>query len=264
MLKLLKLIKLFLWNGKMGIARSIEYRFDFILGTVISLAFASAGPILQYLIFTQTKGFPGWNLEQIILFQGLLLFTIGLKGMAFGSIPYFVYGLVRQGDFDRLLLKPYPPIGIILASGFNFNDIGALVSGAVISLYSIVKMNLHIGFVQIGVFLLAIVFGLILYMGFEILYSSIVIMLVQIGRLEELMYQFLRFGEFPVNIFPKALQTALITVIPFAVWVNIPANALLSRLDYTIFITFAFCLLFFYASLKIWNLCLKNYTSAGG
>ncbi|EPR13489.1 ABC transporter permease [Ruminiclostridium papyrosolvens] len=264
MLKLLKLFKLFIWNSKMDISRSMEYRFDFILGTVIGLAFSSIGPILQYLIFTQTKGFPGWNLEQIILFQGILLFTSGIKGMIFGSLPYFVTGIVRKGDFDRLLLKPYSPIGIILASGFRLNNIGPLLSGAFIMVYYIVKMNLHIGIVQIAIFILAIVFGLILFMGYEVLYSSIVIKLVQIGRLDELMNSLLRFGEFPINIFSKTLQTALITVIPFAVWVNIPANALLNRLDYTIPITFVFCALFFYVSLKIWNQFLKKYTSAGG
>ncbi len=264
MLKLLKLFKLFIWNCKMDISRSMEYRFDFIIGTVIGLAFSSVGPILQYLIFTQTKGFPGWNLEQIILFQGILLFISGVKGMIFGNLPYFVTGIVRKGDFDRLLLKPYSPIGIILASGFSLNNIGPLLSGAFIMAYSIVKMNLHIGFVQIAIFLLAIVFGLVLYMGYEVLYSSIAIKLVQIGRLDELMNSLLRFGEFPVNIFSKTLQSALITVIPFAVWVNIPANALLNRLDYTVPITFVFCALFFYVSLKIWNQFLKKYTSAGG
>ncbi len=264
MLKLLNLFKLFIWNCKVGIARNMEYRFDFVLGTVIGLAFSSAGPILQYLIFTQTKGFPGWNLEQIILFQGILLFISGIRGLIFGGLPYFVNSIVWQGDFDRLLLKPYPPIGIILVSGFSLNNFGPLLSGAAIMVYSIVKMDLYIGFVQVAVFLLAIVFGIILYMGFEVFYSSIVIMIVQIGRLDELMYQFSRFGEFPVNIFPKTFQTILITVVPFAVWVNIPANALLNRLDYTIFITFVFCVLFFYVSLKIWNRCIKKYSSAGG
>ncbi len=264
LLKLLKLIKLFHWNCKLDIARSMEYRFDFILGTIIGLAFTSSGPILQYLIFTQTKGFPGWNLEQIILFQGILLFISGVKTMIFGSNTYFISGIVRQGDFDRLLLKPYSPMGIILASGFSLNNIGALIPGAVIVVYSIISMKLHMGFVQIAVFLLAVFFGLVLYMGFLALYSSIVIIVVQIGRLDELMYQFLRFGEYPLSIFSKTLKTALITFIPFAVWVNIPANALLNRLDYTIPVTFAFCALFFYVSLRIWNQCLKKYTSAGG
>ncbi len=261
---MLKLFKLFFWNCKLGISRSIEYRFDFLLGLVISLIFSSVGPILQYVIFTQTKGFPGWNLEQIILFQGILLFVLGLRRMIFGRLPGYVNRLIWHGDFDRLLLKPYPPIGVILVSGFSPDSIGSIISGLIISIYSIIKMNLHIGFIQVCVFLLAIAFGIILFMGFEILYTSIVIMLVQIGRLDELLNNILRFGEYPVSIFSRTLQTALVTVIPFAVWVNIPANALLNNLDYTIFITFGFCCVFFYLNLQIWNLCLKNYTSAGG
>lgn len=261
---MLYLFKLFFWNCKMGISRSIEYRFDFLLGMFVSLIFSSIGPILQYVIFTQTKGFPGWNLDQIILFQGILLFVLGMRRMAFGGLPGYVNRLVRRGDFDRLLLKPYPPIGVILVSGFNLDSIGSIIAGLSIAIYSILKMGIHIGIIQILVFLLAIVFGIILFMGFQILYTSIVIMLVQIGRLDELLNNILRFGEYPISIFSRTLQTALVTVIPFAVWVNIPANALLNNLDYTISITFIFSLVFFFLNLKIWNLCLRNYTSAGG
>lgn len=264
MRKIGKLFGLFMWNSRLAIARSMEYRFNFILGSFISLVFSYIGPILQYLIFTQTNGFPGWNLDQIILFQGVLLVVLGIRRTLFGELHGFVSQLIHRGELDRLLLKPYPPIGIILVSGFSMNSIGSILSGIIIVVYSIVKMELRIGLLQWLLFLVFVLAGLVLYMALEVLYSSVVMVLVQIGRLNEVFDFFARFGEYPLDIFSSAMKLIFITVIPFAVWVYIPAKLLLGALDAYMAYSFVFCFLFFIVCLKIWDVCLKKYTSAGG
>jgi len=262
--RIFRLFSLFIWNSKLAIARNMEYKFNFILGSFISIVFSSIGPILQYLIFTQTKGFPGWNLDQIILFQGVLLIVLGLRNMFFGELYGFVYRLVRRGDFDRLLLKPYPPIGIILASSFSMNSLGAIIGGIVITIYSIFKLGLHVGIVQWGLFLLFTAAGLMLSMALDVLFSCVVIVLIQIGRLNEFFNFISRFGEYPLSIFPNAVRLAFITVVPFAVWVNIPAQVLLGNLDVYMMYSLVFCFAYLFVCLKLWGLCLKKYTSAGG
>ena len=242
----------------------MAYRFNFVLGSFIALVFSSVAPLLQYLLFTQTKGFPGWNLNQIILFQGVLLFALGVRTMVFGELHQYVSRLVRRGDLDRLLLKPFPSIGIILASGFSFNSIGSILAGAVIIGYSAINMNLHIGLTQLGLFLIFILIGLVLFMALEVLYSCMVILFVMLGRLDDILNFFARFGEYPLEIFSNSLRLVLVTVIPFAVWVNIPANILLGRMNVYMIYSSVFCFLFLFACLKIWGLCLRRYTSAGG
>lgn len=264
MRRILRLFELFIWNSRLAVARNMEYKFNFVLGSFISIVFSSIGPVLQYLIFTQTKGFPGWNLDQIILFQGVLLIVLGLRTLFFGELQDFVYRLVRRGDFDRLLLKPYPPIGIILASGFSMNSLGSILGGIIITVYSTLKLDLHVGVVQLGLFLIFIAAGLALFMALDVLFSCIVIVLVQMGRLNEFFNFIARFGEYPLSIYPNALRLAFITVVPFAVWVNIPAQLLLGSLDVYMLYSLVFCFAFLFVCLKVWGLCLRKYTSAGG
>ena len=264
MKKIYRLFGLFIWNSRLAIARNMEYKFNFILGSFIAIVFSSIGPVLQYLIFTQTKGFPGWNLDQIILFQGVLLIVLGLRTMFFGELQGFVYQLVRRGDFDRLLLKPYPPIGIILASGFSMNSLGSILGGIVIIVYSVFKLELQVGIVQLGLFLIFIAVGLMLFMALDVLFSCVVIVLVQMGRLNEFFNFIARFGEYPLSIFPNALRLTFITVVPFAVWVNIPAQLLLGNIDIYMIYSLVFSLVFLFICLRVWGLCLRKYTSAGG
>lgn len=264
MKKILRLFGLFVSNSKLNIARQMEYRLNFFLGSFIALIFSGIGPVLQYLIFTQTKGFPGWNLDQIILFQGVLLFVLGLRRMLFGELHWFISHLIWRGELDRLLLKPYPPIGIILASGFSLNSTGSLLAGIIITVYSVIQLNLVIGFLQILLFLVYLAIGLVLFMALEVLFSCMVVVIVRLGRMHEIFDFLSRFGEYPLDIYSNVTRLVFITVVPFAVWVYIPAKILLGSLEFYMLYSLLFSILFFLGSLKVWGLCLRKYTSAGG
>ncbi len=260
----IKLYKLFLWNSKLKLARSMEYRTDFIFGTIVNLIFSFVGPIMQYMIFTQTKGFPGWDLQQIILFQGILLLVLALKNSIWGELPGYVVSLVRRGDLDRLLLKPFPSIGIILASGFSSNNLGTFISSIVLILYSITVLNLHISFFNIVMFVIFIFLGLLLFMAMNILLASIVIMLINMGRLNEIIESLSRFGQYPLEIYSNSMRAVFITIIPFAIWVNYPSRILLYGFSVSMLYSVIFCIMFLLASLCLWQSCLKRYTSGGG
>jgi ABC-2 type transport system permease protein len=264
MKKILRLFGLFILNTKLNIAKQMEYRFNFILTSVIALIFSSVSPLLQYLIFTQTKGFPGWTLDQIILFQGVLLTVLGLQSLLFGELQWYISDLIWRGELDRLLLKPYPPIGIILTSGFSLNSTGSILAGIIITVYSVFRMRLVIGIFQIVLFLVFIAVGLMLSMALNVLYSCMVIVLVRLGRMDEIFAFLSRFGEYPIDIYSNALKLIFTTAVPFAVWVYIPAKVLLGALDVSMALSLVCTILFFLGSLKLWDICLKKYTSAGG
>jgi ABC-2 type transport system permease protein len=261
---LINLIRLFLFNCKIRISRSIEFRFDFCLGLFVSLTLSAIGPLVQYLIFTQTNGYPGWSIDQIVLFQGMLLLWLGIKDTIFGDLRNMVQNLVRKGEFDRLLLKPYPPIGVILASGFYYYGTGTIIAGIVVIAYAINKMQLMINPGQLGWFFLFLIAGLILYMGFMVLFCTLVVIFVFTFRAGEILDKILRFSEFPLEIFPRLTRVVFITVFPFAVWIYFPAQALLGRLETKALLGVVFSILFFWINLNLWNWGLKKYTSAGG
>jgi ABC-2 type transport system permease protein len=259
-----RLIELFFWNSKLRIARSMEYRFNFIAGTIISLFFSFIGPVVQYLIFTQTKGYPGWTIKQLILFQGMMLFWMGLRDTAFGDLKQNITEMVQKGDFDRLLLKPYPPIGVILTSGFNFRNFGTLVTGIIITILAAGALKLTLGWGVISLIILTVIFGLLFNMTLDILFCSVIVLIIHTIRLGEFFENLLNFARYPVEIFSKAVRFAFLTFVPFAIWIYYPTQVLLQRIDLKIMIAFATSLIMFGLSLIIWKHCLKKYTSAGG
>ncbi|HEX3029465.1 MAG TPA: ABC-2 family transporter protein [Clostridia bacterium] len=257
-------IKIFKLNSKLKIARGMQYRADFFIGLFVSLGLSSLGPIFQYLIFSNCNGYPNWNLKQIILFQGVMLLWFGIKDMFFGEVRGTVEAMIRGGDFDRLLLKPYPPIGIILTSGFYFQGLGSIIGGLTIITYSIQSMSLDVSIIQIGLFITFIIAGIILYMAVTVIYCTIAITIVYMGRLGEIIDRLLQFSQYPLEIFFPVVRIVFITFFPVAVWIYFPTQALLNRVGVSAITSLFSCLILFYASILIWNKCLKKYKSVGG
>ncbi|MCM1988940.1 ABC transporter permease [Oceanirhabdus seepicola] len=264
MKKIMSLIDVFVWNSGLNISRSMQYRFNFFTGMIITLLFTLTGPLIQYLFFTQTKGFPGWSLQQIILFQGVLLTTIGLRNTLFGTAKTQFIGLIRRGEFDRFLLRPFPPMALLLASSFSLDGIGTLIVGVVLTIYSIVKLTLTITLWQLGLFILCILFGLLLSAALDILHCSIIILTVADGGVRGIMEAYLKFSEYPLEIYTKYLKIMFMSFLPIAIFVYFPAQILLNRIDIKVLLTFGSIVVFFILSSFFWKVVLKKYTSAGG
>ena len=181
----------------------MAYRADFFLNLVISLVFTSMGPIVQYLIFSQSNGYPDWNTDQILLFQGILLFSMGLNSTVFGEVRGTAVTVMMNGDFDRYLIKPYPAIGLLLAGGFTLKNIGSLIAGTAITIYMAVKMDLTPSFSDMLLFVWFISAGVIVYMGLTILFCGLVIVLIQMHRLGGFFDNLLRFAGYPLEVIPR-------------------------------------------------------------
>jgi ABC-2 type transport system permease protein len=215
-------------------------------------------------LFTQTKGFPHWDLNQIILFQGVLLLTVGLKNTLFGNTKNQFIGLIRNGDFDRFLLKPFSPMELLMATSFTMEGIGTLFAGIAVIIYAGTKINLLVSLWTVTLFLVCIVVGLIFNAALDIIHCSLIILTVADGGVQGIINAYLRFSEYPLEIYPKYIQLLFVTLIPMAIFIYYPAQALLGRVDIKLIYCFVGVIIFFAISLRLWNSVLKKYVSAGG
>lgn len=263
-MELVKFLRIYIWNSKLNIARGMEYRSDFLVGMLVNLLFTGAGPVFQYLVFQQTDGFPGWSLQNILLFQGVLLLVLGIREAFLGGCPEYAQMMVRKGELDTLLLRPCSSLGMILSRGFSVENIGSVFAGAVLVVYGIQKSGIIPSFWETVGFLGALAAGLLFFLSVDILYSCMVVFLVHIGRLKEIFDNIAKFGEYPMEMFSKGVQGVLLTVLPMALWVNVPCKILLEGMHLYLFSGMVFLILWLTGSIWLWNLCIKKYTSAGG
>ena len=259
-----RLIQLFMHNSKIEILRNMQYNVDFILYSFISLFYTGIGPVVQLIIFKNTKGYPGWNIESIILFQGMVILIFGINKLIFHRVRSNINYIFKTGSFDQILLKPYPPIAVILSNGFYLESITSIIAGFIIINYSLVKLNINFSIYHILIFLVTIVCGLLLTASINILYATFTLHLINTEKFSEIIDTLLSFKEFPLQIFPRAIQLLITTKFPIAIFAYIPTQVLLDRMDFSLLLAIGFSIIAFIISLRIWNKYMYKYVSLGG
>ena len=258
------LFRLYIMDGKMKLARGISYRTDFIAGLLISLFFSCFGPLFQFLIFSKTNGFPGWNFEQMAVMQAVLLLWSGVTYLLMGDIWWLMPSLVQYGQFDSYLIKPYPPLAMLFTKGFSYRSIMTVLAGLAALTYTIVTGHFSVGWRQILLFSALFGAGLLLYMTMLIFFCAVTLRLVNTTRFKDILDRLTFFGSFPAEIYSHGLQAVYLIALPIALWVYFPAQALLGRLDWTALYGLLVSFGLFALSLWTWNYQIKKYTSAAG
>lgn len=258
------ILSLFVFNCKSILSKHMQYRLDFVIGVFVSLLVAFAQPLIQLMFYKGVNGFEGWNFYQIFVFQGVMMVWVGIKDSLFGGVRSSVQIMVRDGSFDRMLNKPYSPLVLIFSGGFNFLGIGPLLAGVAVLSYSISRSSIDLRLLDLLIFLAFMISGLVLYVAILIVYCSVLIHLVYMNRLEEIMDKFLRFSEYPRNIYPAVAQWVLTLIIPLSLWIYFPAQTLLHRLDKTSIASILASVILVFASIKVFRLSIIKYSSAGG
>jgi len=258
------LLKLFIFDCSLKLARAMEFRADFISSFIASFILSFMGPLFQFFIYSKTNGYPGWTFSQIMLFQAIMLLYSGITETLLGNVRYVMESIVQYGLLDRYLLLPCSSIGYILTKGFNFRTFGVIIAGIVSLVFSIIHFGLVITWIQIIVFTLFIILGVFLMIAFNIFYCSIALRIVYVVRLKEILDRICFFAGFPAEIYSGFVRFIYLTILPLGIWIYYPAQTLLGRLNsYSIYGSISAIILFF-VSIKVWNIQIKKYTSSGG
>lgn len=257
-------LDLFLLQSKIVLMRMLAYRVDFVLSLVVALGFSSLAPLFQFLLYRSSNGYPGWSWDQILVFQSVLLLTQGLSETLFGAIRGQVESMMANGEFDRLMIKPRRPLLLILTGGFQPSGLGSVIAGIILVVISSARAGLPPGAMGVLVFLALLGVRLVFQVAVQVLYCFFTLRWVYPMRLSEIMDKVQAWGNYPLEIFPRALGVVFSTVVPFSIACHWPARALLEPVGLMALGAVAGTGAFLALSLVLWRHQLRKYSSGGG
>lgn len=261
---LLKYLSLYFEFGKRSIAQGIEFKTDFIIGTFVNIIYSFLWLLFQILLYQNSKGYPNWTFDKLLLFQSILLFWNGVVFTLFGSVQFKVCPKIIYGLFDVYFLRPYSPLLVIFAEGLNYYSIGNILAGIALFVYSAIKISLKFEITGVLLFLMFFAVGILFYLAILIFFLTIALKLVYVFKLFELKDRLVTQANIPADVFSGVFKIIFMSVFPFALWAYFPAQALMGRLN--IFSLYA-CLIgiaFFLLAVQFWKQGLKKYSGAGG
>jgi ABC-2 type transport system permease protein len=261
----MKFLKLEAKAAALDLSRELAYKANFFLKCVAFVFTDFIGPIITLLIYNSTLGVPGWSFYELLLFQGTLIIVFGLGHLFVIALPYITIHSIDRGEFDKYLIKPYPPLLYLITQSILVEGVAEIAAGVLISGFAIYTLGLPVLSLNFIAYLLLIFVGLLFQISMMILISALAFLVVKSDALMILYFKLTDFARWPISIYSTLLKLFLIFLFPIAVSSFFPAEILLRGIRLSVMLQACIpVLVFLFIALAFWKLAMKKYASAGG
>jgi len=214
-----------------SIRAKMQYKFDFISTLLVQMSVGLYDYIIVAAILWKFRTVSGWNIYEIGLLYSVAKIGWGLFRVVGEELDKFE-GYIVRGDFDSVLVRPWPSLYVLLARNIDLTRCGWILEGLAVASISVPPL-LSTGALtagEMGILALAALCTGGIYMAIGIACASAAFKIV---RIEELQV----FAEnapgtavlYPLEIYPGWLRRILLTAIPLAVGNYIPVRYLLEK-----------------------------------
>ncbi len=255
-----------LWFKYAGIMlrSQMQYKVSFILTSIGQFLVSFSVFIGIYFMFARFNNVEVFEFPEVLLCFAVLLTSFSLAECFFRGFDTFG-GIISNGEFDRILVRPRNEILQVLGSRIEYSRIGRLLQAIITLTYAIPASGIIWTADKVFTLCLMIIGGTFLFAGLFIIYAGICFFTVE-GL--EFMNIFTdggkEFGKYPFSIYGEGVLKFFTYIIPLALIQYYPLLYLLGRTDNTLYIFLPiFGILFLLPSYILWRFGVKHYKSTG-
>jgi ABC-2 type transport system permease protein len=262
-------IQLYLRYIAVSIRSQLQYRASFFLQSAgIFLA-----TVVEFLgvwaLFDRFGKLRGWSLAEIAFFYGAVNVTFSIAdALARGFDQFSV--LVKNGDFDRLLVRPRSAILQLMGQEFTIRRVGRFLQGAIVLFWGQHTLHMRWTFESISLFLFAVLGGICLFWGLVILQATSAFWTTEALEVwNAFTYGGVYMSQYPVTIYRSWFREFFTWIIPLSCISYFPFVRLLHHPDplgtspLFQWLSPLAGILFLTAALQIWKVGVHRYRSTG-
>jgi ABC-2 type transport system permease protein len=247
----------------------MQYRSSFLMQIIGNFIVHGVETIALWALFQHFDNLGGWSLGEVVFLHGLsmTMFAIG-DTVTIGA--QYVPTLIREGNFDRTLIRPMSPYIQSLVSEVSLRHFGMLIQG--IGLLTIGTVVIDPGWttLKIVALLLAVVSGAALFGALFSIEAIISFWTVNsIEAVNAFTYGGSDLGQYPLHIFRRGMRLFFLWIIPIGFVTYLPAVYVLEKPEplgfpeWASFTSPVAALAFCVAVSRGWNLAIRHYRSTG-
>ena len=252
-----------------AIRGEMQYRTNFVVMAVTQVVSQLTGFLFIWVVLARFGELAGWSLGEIAFLYGLRLLAHSLRGVVFGNVPN-VERLVRRGEFDRILVRPLPPLLQVMAEQVYIRDVFSVAAGAALLVAASDMVDINWSPLALLYLALAVVGGSLVGASIALVSAALAFRWLAGNALYVLVNTVNNtFGAYPLTIFHRGVQLLLMTVVPVAFLAYVPATVLLDRTDELMLSPLVGYgaplagVVFFSLTYALWRHELNAYQSAG-
>lgn len=263
MKKILDNISLYFSFLKASLKEILIYRIDCIVGIFSQFIVQLVSLVFILVVFQHTENIAGWNFYKILLLYGVTSISIGIANYCFDALYDIGPKYIKNGEFDKILLRPVHPLISIIGASCEFEAIADLFIGLGITIWMLIKLAIPITVLLIIKILFFSIIGALIVGAINTIFS---ISSFWTYRSNEIIWSFYRmytFTEYPITIYNKLIRILITTILPFAFIGYYPTMAYLGINTYMIYLSPIIAAVLWIIAVKLWNLALNKYRSTG-
>ena len=212
-----KYLKLWKRTFELELSSEMAYKTNFLIKSFALLIADLIGPIITMLIYSSSSGIPGWRFEEFILFQGTFILVTGISHAFILTFPVIVVENVREGTFDKILIKPFNPLLYLTFSSIDLEGVAEIITGTFLIAWSLIKLDISIFSVNTVYYAMFLLLALLFLYSAMIIISALAFLVVRSFGLFELLFKFMDVARYPMNIYGFEMKLIFTFLIPLAV-----------------------------------------------
>lgn len=262
-------IFVFVKYGLASLRADMQYPASFFMLIFGHIAITCIEFLGLWTLFDRFGAIQGWSIGEVALLYGManISFAVAdILGRGFKSIP----DMIRNGDFDRILLRPRLTFLQVLAQQVELYRIGRLAQGLVVLLWAFGGIGMTVTVADLCYLLLAITGGACLFIGVFALQATMAFWTVEgleVGNI--LNYGGVQAAQYPLDIYQPWFRNLFTYFIPIACLNYYPVILITQKRELSVvetvamhaapFVGFAFLAI----CLLIWCWGVRHYCSTG-
>ncbi len=247
----------------------MQYRASFVLDVISRFLVNGLELAGIFILFHQFSSLGGWRVGEIAFLYGLVTISFALHEVIAQSFEDFSL-TVRQGEFDRILLRPVTPIVQVLASDFQLKRLGRVLTGVLALVLALMRVHLTWTVGKALYLPVVILSGVFLFAAIDLIGGTLCFWTIERTEVMNVFtYGGVFMSSYPISIYQAWIRRTFTFFIPLAFVAYYPGLYFLDRTDplglprFVAFLTPAVTVAFCAVALGFWEWGVRHYQSTG-
>lgn len=219
-----------------------------------------------WVLFDRFQVVKGWTLYEVGLIYGIIQIGFALAECFARGFDTFAH-LIKQGEFDRILLRPRSTLFQIATREVQIFRLGRLLQGLIVLLISIAKLGYSLFSLHAFIVLFSIAGTMATFYGLFIIQATITFWTTETLEMMNITtFGGVFAGQFPMSFYPRPFRLIFTLIIPLACVAYYPIATLLQHESIPLWLAFIAPLAgfaFLFVACNFWHFGVRHYRSTG-
>jgi len=268
-MRMLDSLRLYLRYVGTSLRAQMQYRASFVLYAFSHFLATGVEFLAIWALFDRFGSLEQWSLAEVALFYGMVSVAFALAEAVARGFDLFP-GMVRTGEFDRVLLRPRSTVLQLAGRELQLMRIGRFSQGLIVLLWAASALDVAWTPAKVALAIAAMLGGACIFSGIFVLQATMAFWTIETLEIANTVtYGGVEAAQFPLTIYKPWFRRFFTFVIPLATINYFPAHAILGRADVLGSPAAVHWLAplvgvgFLLVSLQVWRFGIRHYRSTG-